>query len=370
MDKKLCVYAICKNESKFIDRWVASIKDEADYIVVLDTGSTDNSVELLKKYEPQVRVVQYDYLKEEGEFRFDRARNDSMKLIPFDTDICVILDLDHVPRAGWSELIKRRFEEGYNLVYGYIIDHSQGEDNLDQWMSKNVHSYSPFWIWDKMIHEGIDWYGDESEVNSIMEENFIIDHYPDESKDRTLYRELLEVACNENPDDPYYGIYLGVELSRRYSREEAAEAFRKCLNECNFEDNKDLKYQTLINLANYSDDKDEILQSLLRAKNIGIDSGISSRRLAVALADLYESMGDKDKAIEELEGALHISYSNDWRDDVKYFGSYLEDRLSLFYYYHKQDYQKAYEYGLKALELDPDNERIKTNLRFYEEKIK
>ena len=68
MDKKLCVYAICKNESKFIDRWVASIKDEADYIVVLDTGSTDNSVELLKKYEPQVRVVQYNYLNEDGDF--------------------------------------------------------------------------------------------------------------------------------------------------------------------------------------------------------------------------------------------------------------------------------------------------------------
>ena len=35
---KICVYAICKNESKFIKRWYESIKG-ADYICVLDTGS-------------------------------------------------------------------------------------------------------------------------------------------------------------------------------------------------------------------------------------------------------------------------------------------------------------------------------------------
>lgn len=45
---KICVYAICKNESKHIKRWYESMK-EADDIYVLDTGSTDNSVELLKK---------------------------------------------------------------------------------------------------------------------------------------------------------------------------------------------------------------------------------------------------------------------------------------------------------------------------------
>ena len=43
---KICVYAICKNESKFINRWLASMS-EADYIVVLDTGSTDGTYEKL-----------------------------------------------------------------------------------------------------------------------------------------------------------------------------------------------------------------------------------------------------------------------------------------------------------------------------------
>ena len=45
---KVCVYAICKNEEKFVDRWFNSMK-EADEIYVLDTGSIDNTVNLLNK---------------------------------------------------------------------------------------------------------------------------------------------------------------------------------------------------------------------------------------------------------------------------------------------------------------------------------
>ena len=44
---KVCVYAISKNEEKFVKRWVNSM-NESDKIFVLDTGSTDNTVKLLK----------------------------------------------------------------------------------------------------------------------------------------------------------------------------------------------------------------------------------------------------------------------------------------------------------------------------------
>lgn len=44
---KICIYAICKNEEKYIDTWYNSVK-EADKIFILDTGSTDNTFNLLK----------------------------------------------------------------------------------------------------------------------------------------------------------------------------------------------------------------------------------------------------------------------------------------------------------------------------------
>ena len=40
---KIVVYTIAKNEEKFVERWYKSMK-EADELYVLDTGSTDKTV--------------------------------------------------------------------------------------------------------------------------------------------------------------------------------------------------------------------------------------------------------------------------------------------------------------------------------------
>ena len=46
---KIAVYAIAKNEAKHVKRWVEATEG-ADVRVVLDTGSEDNTYELLQKY--------------------------------------------------------------------------------------------------------------------------------------------------------------------------------------------------------------------------------------------------------------------------------------------------------------------------------
>ena len=58
---KVCVYAICKNEEKFVDRWFNSMK-EKDEIYVLDTGSTDNSIKLLKEKGVHVKQKKINHL--------------------------------------------------------------------------------------------------------------------------------------------------------------------------------------------------------------------------------------------------------------------------------------------------------------------
>ena len=60
---KVCVYAICKNEEKHVKRWYQSMK-EADSIYVLDTGSTDNTVNELKKLGINVFEEQHNLPRE------------------------------------------------------------------------------------------------------------------------------------------------------------------------------------------------------------------------------------------------------------------------------------------------------------------
>lgn len=91
---KVCVYAISKNESAFVRRWMASMS-EADGVYVLDTGSEDDTVRLLEECGAVVRSERV------MPWRFDVARNESLKLVPADADICVCTDIDEVFRPGW-----------------------------------------------------------------------------------------------------------------------------------------------------------------------------------------------------------------------------------------------------------------------------
>ena len=97
---KVCVYAICKNEEKFADRWMDSM-GEADLVVVLDTGSEDGTAERLRARGAQVTVEQI------LPWRFDAARNRSLELVPEDVDPCVCPDLDEVFRPGWREALEQ-----------------------------------------------------------------------------------------------------------------------------------------------------------------------------------------------------------------------------------------------------------------------
>ena len=91
MNNKICIYAICKNEIKYVRQWLDSMA-EADYIVVLDTGSTDGTYELLQN-DPRVTKVEQKEIKP---WRFDVARNESMKLVPEDANILFCTDFDEL----------------------------------------------------------------------------------------------------------------------------------------------------------------------------------------------------------------------------------------------------------------------------------
>ena len=121
---RIAVYAICKNESQFVDRWMDSMS-EADQVVVLDTGSTDDTVERLKKRGAQVTVELI------SPWRFDVARNRSLDLVSEDTDICVCTDLDEVFHPGWRATLERAWQPGagqatYRYTWSFNPDGSEG----------------------------------------------------------------------------------------------------------------------------------------------------------------------------------------------------------------------------------------------------
>src|SRR6056297_1923714 len=74
---KISCCMIVKNEEHELERLLKSIKDQVDEIIITDTGSTDKTKEIAKKYTNKI----YDY---EWENSFAKARNYSISKAKYD----------------------------------------------------------------------------------------------------------------------------------------------------------------------------------------------------------------------------------------------------------------------------------------------
>lgn len=198
---KIVVYAISKNESAFVDRWYESMK-EADEIYVLDTGSTDNTIEKLKEH--GINVTQEIITP----WRFDVARNKSLDLVPLDTDICVCTDLDEVLNKGWRDELEKTWNNSNRMRYKYNWAIDDNNKPIVTFLYEKIHDRHNY-KWIHPVHEVLEC----SLENEIISENtnIVLNHYPDKTKSRSSYLPLLELSVKENPTNDRNMHYLGRE---------------------------------------------------------------------------------------------------------------------------------------------------------------
>lgn len=200
---KICVYAICKNEEKFVERWVNSMK-EADEIIVLDTGSTDNTVNKLRELGVKV------YEKKIQPWRFDVARNESLNLVSDAADICVCTDLDEILIKGWRNKLEEIWDSNTTRLaynYNWLLD----EDNKPKvnFYIEKIHNRKDY-EWINPVHEILKYKGCHKEIKKYTDE-ITVNHYPDNKKSRSSYLPLLELSVKEKPEDDRNMHYLGRE---------------------------------------------------------------------------------------------------------------------------------------------------------------
>ena len=219
---KISVYAIAKNEEKFVKRWVSSM-NEADEIIVLDTGSTDSTVKLLSSYD-KVQVFQENIKP----WRFDTARNLSLSLVPDDTDYCVCTDLDEVFSKGWRKaleksLISRPDKVSYRYIWSFKPDGS--EDTV--FNIEKIHKRHGF-MWTHPVHEVLTPTNGISPV-TVFADGVLLSHHPDKDKSRAQYLPLLELSVKEKPEDDRNVHYLGREYMFYGKYDEAISMLKRHL---------------------------------------------------------------------------------------------------------------------------------------------
>ena len=353
---KTCVYAISKNEEKFVERWYNSIKD-SDYICVLDTGSTDNTVNKLK----QLGVI----VKEEKiePWRFDNARNESLKLIPDDTDICICLDLDEVMQPNWKEKILSKWNDNLTrILYTYNWSLDNNNNPLISFYANKIHK-NKIYKWTHPVHEVLSINDDEKE-EQILIDDLIINHYPDSKKSRSSYLPLLELSVKEDPDDDRNMHYLGREYMYYGKWNQCIDTLQKHLKLKNatWKDERAASMRFIARSYKYLN---KIEESLLWYKNAIAEAPYLKEGYA-ELMILYYELNDYNNAINYGIKALQINNNNKSYISENFSrNEYIYDILSLCFF--NLGHKKI---GLKFLELaieeNPNNQRLQENKKYFE----
>jgi len=337
---KIAVYTITKNEEKFIERWASSCKD-ADYRIIVDTGSTDDTVKTGIEAGCDVYSIVIN------PWRFDDARNASLALVPDDADYCIALDADEVLTPGWREAFEKIDPIITRPRYKYVWSwNSDGSEGL-VYHGDKIHARKGY-RWRHPVHEVI------TPINEELQGwvNLEIHHYPDNTKSRSQYLPLLELAVKERPEDDRNQFYLGREYMFNNMYDEAKKHLLKHLELSTWKAERStcMRY-----LGRVTGDKEHWL---LRACAEAPDR----REPWVELSRFYYEKQSWPQCYSSALRALQIQEKPlEYLCEAESWGSLPHDLCSIASWnlgLHKQ----AVDHGAAAFAVEPGNARLKNNL--------
>jgi glycosyltransferase involved in cell wall biosynthesis len=346
---KIAVYAISKNEEQFVKTFCQSSKD-ADYIILADTGSTDNTVALAKENGAIVHEICI------SPWRFDKARDAALALVPRDADVCISLDLDEELQPGWREEIERVWKDNTTRLR-YMYDWGQG---IAFYCEKTHHRHGYHWHHPCHEYPVPDLRTKEVYAQTDM---LLVVHKPDPTKSRGQYLDLLKVAITEDPKCPRNAFYYARELTF-YSK------WLEAIAQLN-------KYLTMPE-ATWNIDRCYAYRLLGKCyDNLGQDSELwyqkasqeapNTREPWVELANFYYNKSMWQDCYAAATKALSITEKQlVYTMDPSVWGSKPYD-LAAISAYNLGLKEESIKYGELAVQFEPTNKRLTSNLVFYKE---
>jgi glycosyltransferase involved in cell wall biosynthesis len=144
----LALTVICKNEEKHVERFCKSFEGIWDQLVVVDTGSTDKTVELFKKHGAEVHTFPWI-------FDFAAARNETLKHIK--TDYWMWADLDDAlhDKETFLKFRDTLMSQGDLWLATYNYAHNERGESTCTFTRERVIKHNRDAKWQYFCHEGV-----------------------------------------------------------------------------------------------------------------------------------------------------------------------------------------------------------------------
>ena len=148
---KLSVVIITLNEEKDLPRCLESVSGLADEIVVVDSGSTDKTVEIARSYNAKVYVRKFDNYANQKNFASNMTQGEWLLALDADEEIEpeLVREIKLLFSKEKKEYIAYSFPRK-NIILGKLIRYSRWQPELDRHI----------WLWKKGFGE---WRGDVHE---------------------------------------------------------------------------------------------------------------------------------------------------------------------------------------------------------------
>ena len=333
---------IVKDEEDVLARCLDCVKQFADEIIIVDTGSTDKTKEIASEYTDKVLDFEWcDDFSKARNYSFSKATMDYVMWLDAD-DVLSYIEIEKI-----NQLKLNMVADTYMLKYATSFDESGKPSFVFE--RERILRRDKRATWCGFVHEAIVPFGKVEHLDITIQHRKIATHYT--KRNLNLFRKALRRGVKFNAREQYY-----------YARELFYWGYYK---KCKVELNKFFKMPNKF-LPNTIDavlitskcceklnDFENAKQWLYEGLNI-----MPNAEIVCELARLYKNEGKVESAIFWYQSALNISKPTMQGLFVREEYYYLIPLLELVVLCYNKDKELSKLYHLKAKELYPSNKKV------------
>ena len=195
--KTICLNMIVKNEKSVITRCLASVKPIIDYWIIVDTGSSDGTQDVIREFMKDVPGE----LHERPWKNFEHNRNEALELVRGKADYALIMDADDILEFDPNFRLPRMDSGSYRMWIKY---------GGTSYQRHHIVNIGLPWRWIGVLHEVL--FCDVPCTSEVIGGvKIVVGTDGARSKDPKKYEKdaaVLEEALKNEPDNSRYMFYL------------------------------------------------------------------------------------------------------------------------------------------------------------------
>lgn len=351
----LCM--IVKDEEAILSRCLESVKNIADEIIIIDTGSIDNTKDIAFRYTNN--IFDFEWIDD-----FSAARNTAFSKATMDYILWLDAD-DVIEEEDYKKIIELKETidisvDSVTMKYNLAFD-EYGKVSFSSRRNRLVKREKNF-RWIGAVHEYLEVYG------NIIHSEIAITHksiYHDNDRNLNIYEKRLKEGEIFSPRDLYY---FANELLDHKMYERAANFYEDFLNtKKGWSEDNISSCGKLADCYYYLADKERELKSIVRSFTYGNPRAEFCCRLGFYFLDI----GDISTSIIWYKLATQLEEKKEQLGFYNPIFSTWLPHLQLCVCYDRiGNYKLAYLHNEVALQYRPDDEILLKNRKYFNDIIK